>query len=65
MIARAPEAELLHVETQTPLMLIERTAFTSAGLAVEFARDLFRSDRVKISLRTGITAAARGSARRG
>ena len=35
-------------------MLITRTAFTTAGLAVEFARDMFRPDRIKISLRTGI-----------
>ena len=37
------------------LMLITRTAFTTAGLAVEFARDIFRSDRIKIALQTGIT----------
>jgi GntR family transcriptional regulator len=48
------EAELLEVAISSPLMLIERTAFTSAGLAVEFARDLFRPDRIKISLRTGL-----------
>ena len=35
-------------------MLITRTAFTSAGLAVEFARDLFRPDRITIALQTGI-----------
>ena len=38
----------------TALMLITRTAFTTAGLAVEFARDIFRPDRIKIALRTGI-----------
>ena len=48
---------LLQVEVSMPLMLIERTAFTTAGLAVEFARDLFRPDRIKISLRTGIGSA--------
>ena len=37
-----------------PSMLITRTAFTTAGLAVEFARDIFRPDRIKIALRTGI-----------
>jgi GntR family transcriptional regulator len=55
--AGATEATLLHIDAGTPVMLIERTAFTSAGLAVEFARDLFRSDRVRISLRTGIRTA--------
>lgn len=52
--AREDEAQLLKVDVHTPLMLIERTAYTAAGLPVEFARDLFRSDRVKISLRTGL-----------
>ena len=59
MIARPHEARLLQVDPQSPLMLIERTAYTAAGLAVEHARDLFRPDRVKISLQTGIGAAAR------
>ncbi len=36
-------------------MEIERTAYTAAGLAVEYARDLFRPDRVRISLRTGLS----------
>jgi GntR family transcriptional regulator len=48
------EASMLKVAPASPLMLIERTAYTSAGLAVEFARDLFRPDRIKISLRTGL-----------
>jgi GntR family transcriptional regulator len=65
VVARADEAALLAVAVNTPLMLIERTAFTAAGLAVEFARDLFRSDRVKISLRTGITSGGTGRGRAG
>ena len=55
VIARADEAELLQVDQGTALMLITRTAFTTAGLAVEFARDIFRPDRIKIALQTGIT----------
>ena len=51
--ARQHEAALLKVDMSSPLMLIERTSFTAAGLAVEFARDLFRPDRIRISLRTG------------
>jgi len=54
VIAREDEAALLKIEQGDPLMLITRTAFTSAGLAVEFARDLFRPDRIKIALQTGI-----------
>lgn len=55
VIARQDEAELLKVEPGSPLMLITRTASTSSGLSVEFARDLFRPDRIKISLQTGIS----------
>ncbi len=54
VIARQDEAALLKVDPGSPLMLITRTAFTTAGLAVEFARDLIRPDRVRISLQTGI-----------
>jgi GntR family transcriptional regulator len=57
VVAKPHEAKLLRIDEGAPLMLIERTAFTAAGLAVEFARDLFRSDRMRISLRTGIRVA--------
>jgi GntR family transcriptional regulator len=53
--ASPDEARLLGIEEHAPLMEIERTAYTAAGLAVEYARDLFRPDRVRISLRTGIS----------
>lgn len=59
VIAEEDAAALLRVGPGSALMLIERTAFTVAGLPVEFARDLFRPDRVRISLRTGIRPAAR------
>lgn len=49
------EARLLGIDEQAPLLEIERTAYTAAGLPVEYARDLFRPDRVRISLRTGIS----------
>lgn len=55
VIARDDEAHLLQVEVGAPLMLITRTAYTAAGLAVEFARDIFRPDRIKIALQTGIS----------
>ena len=38
-------ATLLEVARGAPLLLVERTAFDSAGVPVEFARDLFRGDR--------------------
>lgn len=54
VVATDAEAAHLQVEAGAPLMLIERTAFTSAGVAVEHSKDLFRPDRVRISLMTGI-----------
>jgi GntR family transcriptional regulator len=61
VIARHEEAALLGVEPKSPLMLIERTAYTAAGLAIEYAKDLFRPDRVRISLQTGVGVGARGA----
>lgn len=59
VIAREDEAALLRVAPGAPLMLIERTVYTAAGMAIEYARDLFRSDRIKISLRVGLGGTAR------
>lgn len=59
--ARTDEARLLQVEPGSPLMLIVRTTFTAAGLAIEYARDLFRPDRVRISLQTGVGSATRAA----
>ena len=56
VIAGAEDARLLHVPEGSPLMRIERTAYTASGVAVEYARDLFRSDRTRITLRTGVGA---------
>jgi GntR family transcriptional regulator len=53
VIAGEREAALLGVEISSPLMLIERTAFTRAGLPVEFARDMFRPDRIRIAVTSG------------
>jgi GntR family transcriptional regulator len=47
------DAEHLELPPGRPVMLIERTAFSSAGQAVEYARDLFRPDRIRISVRSG------------
>jgi GntR family transcriptional regulator len=51
-IATSSVAALLDVEVGSPLMLIERTARTTSGQPVEYARDLFRSDRIRISVQT-------------
>ena len=59
VIATTEQAALLRVEQGSPLMRIERTAFTASGVAVEFARDVFRADRTRITLRTGFTPSTR------
>lgn len=59
VIATAEMARLLGVESGSPLMRIERTAYTAAGVPVEYARDVFRADRTRITLRVGIGPAAR------
>ena len=59
VIADAEEAALLGVEVGSPLMLIERTAYTASGVPVEYARDVFRADRTRITLRTGLGPTAR------
>jgi GntR family transcriptional regulator len=48
VLAAEVEADTLNVAVGSPLMLVERTAYSAAGVAVEFARDLFRGDRTRI-----------------
>ncbi|MGW4794457.1 GntR family transcriptional regulator [Nonomuraea sp. NPDC004297] len=55
VIARPAEAAELGIEPGAPLMLIERTAYAGDGTPVEYALDLFRPDRVRISVRSGVT----------
>nr|WP_055502989.1 GntR family transcriptional regulator [Nonomuraea pusilla] len=68
VIARPGEAAELGIEPGAPLMLIERTAYAADGTPVEHARDLFRPDRVRISVRSGVgpgvSAPARPAGRR-
>jgi GntR family transcriptional regulator len=53
-ICSAENAGLLEVEPASALMLVTRKAMTASGLPVEFARDRYRPDRTRISLRTGL-----------
>jgi GntR family transcriptional regulator len=50
------EATALGVARGTALMAVERTAFSVAGMPVEFARDLYRADRVRLMVRTHVHA---------
>jgi GntR family transcriptional regulator len=51
-IASQYEAELLDVSVGSALLLIERTARTTSGQPVEHAHDLFRPDKIRVSVRT-------------
>jgi GntR family transcriptional regulator len=46
--ASVREAEALEVDEGSPLMLVERTAYSQSGEPLEFARDLFRGDRTRM-----------------
>ncbi|MBU2695750.1 GntR family transcriptional regulator [Pimelobacter sp. 30-1] len=46
------EAALLSVTVGDPLVSITRTTYDTGGTPFEFSHDLFRSDRVRITLRT-------------
>jgi GntR family transcriptional regulator len=51
VVADASTARQLDVEPGTPLMAVERTAYDASGRPVEYARDLFRCDRVDFVVR--------------
>ncbi len=48
IVADDEQAEALKVARHSPLMMVERTAFSSAGTPVEFAHDIFRGDRISM-----------------
>jgi GntR family transcriptional regulator len=62
-VATAEVARLLDVDEGSALLLIDRTANSAAGRPIEYARDIFRSDRIRISVRTvaGESGALRSS----
>jgi GntR family transcriptional regulator len=47
-LAREDEADALGIDVGAPVMLVERTAFSAAGRALERSRDVFRGDRTRI-----------------
>lgn len=50
MLAGAENARLLGVSPQTPVLGVIRTASAGTGLPVEFSRDVFRSDRLRVTV---------------
>jgi GntR family transcriptional regulator len=56
VVADHAEAAALGVKPGAPLLLVERTAYNAHGVALEFARDLFRGDRTRILLESALPA---------
>jgi len=54
-LASDEHAELLDIEPGAALMLVTRTSYTVAGIAVEHAYDRYRADRTRIGLRTSVS----------
>lgn len=55
VLATEEHAALLGIDTGAALMLVTRTSFTAAGVAVEHAYDRYRADRTRISLQTSVS----------
>jgi GntR family transcriptional regulator len=58
VIADPAAAALLRVANGSPVMLIERLTRSLGGVPVDFARDLFRTDRIRIMVRSGANSDA-------
>ena len=56
-LASEEHAKLLDVQPGAPLILVTRTSYTVAGVAVEHAYDRYRADRTRIGLRTSASTA--------
>lgn len=60
--AGGEDAVTLGLSEGAPLMLVRRTAYTETGVPTEYARDLFRADRVSFVVRRGPAGPPRVSA---
>ena len=54
VLAEHPMAETLRVKPGVPLLLVERTAYNADGVALEYARDLFRGDRTRVLVESAL-----------
>ncbi|TML02236.1 MAG: GntR family transcriptional regulator [Actinobacteria bacterium] len=60
VVADADEAEALGVKEGAPLLLVERVAYSAEGVPLEYARDLFRGDRTRVLVESGLPAPEAG-----
>jgi len=49
-LAKATEATKLNIKNKGPVLLIERTTYTSGGQAIEFVKSVYRGDRYKFAI---------------
>jgi GntR family transcriptional regulator len=47
-LARPDESEALAIDVGAPVMLVERTAYSATGRALERSHDVFRGDRTRV-----------------
>lgn len=57
-LASEEDAELLQIHPQTAVMLVRRVATDANQRPVEFSQDVYRSDRMKLTVRSTLKAAA-------
>lgn len=50
--ARPDESELLQIAQNSPLLIVDRTARTSKGEIFEYSEEIYRADRISITVRT-------------
>ena len=55
VVADRHEASLLEGKPGMPLLLVERTAYGQDRVPVEWARDLFRGDRTRVVVESGVS----------
>ena len=60
VVADADEAEALGVKEGAPRLLVERVAYSAEGVPREYARDLFRGDRTRVLVESGLPAPEAG-----
>lgn len=65
VLAREDEAAILDIEPGSPLLLINRTTVDTQGRPFEYSHDLFRSDRIRISVKVAGSPADEAARLRG
>jgi GntR family transcriptional regulator len=57
VVANARDADILQVVAGSALMLVERIAYDSSGVPIEYARERFRGDRTRVIVESSLASA--------